>query len=110
MTQTWLYVIKCWFVLLFIIAVEDAKVYLSNLQRQEQQQQMQLQTNARSDSITSDSNIYTIDDSRKAREGEPPQKYDAALLFAEEEIDFATCILEEMEKQGFKVSVTNTNK
>lgn len=49
------------------------------------------------------SNLLTVDDLRLAQEGLPPQQYDAFVVFAEEDINFATKMIEEMENRDLKV-------
>lgn len=50
-----------------------------------------------------DENIITKDDIIRAQEGLSPQLYDAFVLFADEDVDFATELIEKMENYGFKV-------
>lgn len=53
--------------------------------------------------LNPEANILTIDDAILARQGLPPQQYHAFVLFADEDINFATEIIEKMEECGFKV-------
>lgn len=48
-------------------------------------------------------NILTIDDLRLSQEGLPLQLYDAFVIFADEDIDFATEMINEMEARNLKV-------
>lgn len=51
-----------------------------------------------------DYELLTHDDVVRHRQGLPPQRYDAYVLFDENDIDLATEILTQMEiKYGFKV-------
>lgn len=60
---------------------------------------------------TPDSNILTNDDVFRAKQGLPPQIYDAFLLFADEDIEFATEVVERLEenhpKFSFKLCLKN---
>ncbi|XP_018575417.1 myeloid differentiation primary response protein MyD88 isoform X2 [Anoplophora glabripennis] len=49
--------------------------------------------------LDSDKYILTIDDVNRRSEGLEPQTYDAFVLFADDDIDFATELIETMEKQ-----------
>lgn len=54
----------------------------------------------------SDRQILTVDDVCRLNQGLDTQVYDAFVAFAEEDIDFATELIETMEKQyGFKLCV-----
>lgn len=53
--------------------------------------------------VNAEANILTIDDASLAQQGLPPQQYHAFILFADEDIDFATEIIEKMEACGLKV-------
>lgn len=80
-------------------------------QQQKNQQQNEIIQDETGQQITTDSltifnpeaNILTVDDATLAQQGLPPQQYDAFVLFADEDIDFATEIIEKMEDCGFKV-------
>ena len=54
--------------------------------------------------IANENEILTIDDAILSDQGLPPQQYDAFVLFADEDVDFATEIIEKMEEFGLKVS------
>lgn len=56
--------------------------------------------------INSEGDVLTVADATLAQKGLPPQQYDAFLLFADEDIDFGTEILEKMEDANFKVKNT----
>lgn len=47
--------------------------------------------------------MLTYDDQKLIQQGLLPQQYDAFLLFADEDIDFATEIIENLETNNFKV-------
>lgn len=48
-----------------------------------------------------DVDILTVDDASRIRQGLSPQKYDAFVLFAEDDIAFATEVIDTMEKQYY---------
>lgn len=50
-----------------------------------------------------ESEILTIDDLRLSQDGLPLQQYDAFVIFADEDIDFATEMINEMEARKLKV-------
>lgn len=52
-----------------------------------------------------ESSLLTLQDIILAKQGLPPQKYDAYVLFANEDINFATEIIEKMEDFGLKVKI-----
>jgi len=54
----------------------------------------------------SDVSILTVDDVARLEKGLEPQTYDAYLLFAEEDVSFATQIVENLE-QNYKLKVPN---
>lgn len=49
--------------------------------------------------------MLTYDDQKLAFQGLSPQQYDAFLLFADEDIDFATEIIENLESNDVKVGI-----
>lgn len=54
--------------------------------------------------VIDESNLLTHDDIAQAKQGLPPQRYDAYLLFDNDDINFATQILEKLETEyGLKV-------
>lgn len=48
--------------------------------------------------------ILTEDDVKLAQKGLPPQQYHAFVLYADEDVEFATELIERMESAGLKVS------
>lgn len=48
--------------------------------------------------------ILTEDDVKLAQRGLPPQQYHAFVLYADEDVEFATELIERMESAGLKVS------
>ncbi|XP_046389682.1 myeloid differentiation primary response protein MyD88 isoform X2 [Ischnura elegans] len=56
--------------------------------------------------VESDKHILTVDDVCRIEKGLQPQNYDAFLLYAEEDVDFAMEIIEKMEKDyGLKLCI-----
>lgn len=51
--------------------------------------------------------ILTEDDVKLAQRGLPPQQYHAFVLYADEDVEFATELIERMESAGLKVSDGN---
>lgn len=51
------------------------------------------------DTLQTEETILTVDDVTRINQGLEPQKYDAFVLFADEDIDFATMLIDTMEKQ-----------
>lgn len=51
------------------------------------------------DILQSEETILTVDDITRINQGLEPQRYDAFVLFADEDIDFATMLIDTMEKQ-----------
>lgn len=105
---------------LFVFTAQDAKNYINNKAREEQQQQQQQQSHLYNTqeiidvsgpaiTINSEGDVLTVADATLAQQGLPPQQYDAFLLFADEDIDFGTEILERMEDANFKVQKLNAN-
>lgn len=47
--------------------------------------------------------ILTEDDVKLAQRGLPPQQYHAFVLYADEDVEFATQVIERMETAGLKV-------
>lgn len=94
-----------------IDAVEDAKAYLIDrareMQRKQQQQnqhQNEVQLPEQLQLYADDSEILTIHDAKNKQMGLPPQHYDAFMVYSEDNIEFATEVLDVLEKQGFNVS------
>lgn len=56
--------------------------------------------NRRSDSVA-----FTIADVNRATQNLPPEKYDAFLLYADEDFDSAKEMTERLEKSGLKVFI-----
>lgn len=52
-----------------------------------------------------DNNLITIDDVIRLQQGQQPQKYDAFVLFADEDIDFAAKLIKKIEDFGLKLCV-----
>lgn len=52
-------------------------------------------------------NIITVQDVMNAEEGKPPQKFDAFVLYAEEDHEFAVELTDRMEKYGHTVRIIN---
>lgn len=48
--------------------------------------------------------LLTKDDIKLAQLGLPPQQYHAYVLYADEDVDFATELIERMENAGLKVN------
>lgn len=53
-----------------------------------------------------DSNLLTQTDVERARNGEPPQKYDAYLLYEDQDAELAARIFHKMQDQ-YNLKVTN---
>lgn len=73
-----------------------------------EEQQIATVGNAPAVCVNAEANILTIDDASLAQQGLPPQQYHAFILFADEDIDFATEIIEKMEACGLKVWINFT--
>lgn len=91
----------------FFFTVEDSKMYLQMASKLRQSNTIDNQAktfeNVESTQID-DPNILTRDDVKLAKEGLPPQRYDAYLLFDPSDINFALQIIERMEEDyGLKV-------
>lgn len=52
--------------------------------------------------------LLTEDDVKLAQQGLPPQQYHAFVLYADEDIEFATEVIEKMEDYGLKVVVASS--
>lgn len=91
--------------------VQYAKEYISNRIREQQtQQQTQLENNQIDKfnfliepTTNCDQKVLTYDDQKLVLQGLSPQQYDAFLLFADEDIDFATEIIENLETNNVKL-------
>lgn len=95
---------------------EDAKVFKSKkyqerltVARQEAAAACDNYNNDLCNNVPKDGNILTNDDVQNALQGLPPQKYDAFLLFADEDYNFAMEIITRLEADhprfGFKICV-----
>jgi len=58
--------------------------------------------------LNPEDNILTIDDVALAEKNLPLQQYDAFILFADEDIDFAAEMIEKIEASGSKVTINQT--
>lgn len=83
--------------------IEDAKIYLTT--KHDRSLKNITQCNTSPPTAKSDANILTIDDVTRSNQGLAPQQYDGFVLFADEDIDFATELIERMEDCGFKLCV-----
>lgn len=76
--------------------------YLKKKEKLDRSQGQLVETSKRK--INSEENILTIDDVSLAENNLPLQQYDAFILFADNDIDFATEMIEKVENYGFKVN------
>lgn len=92
-----------------LFTVQYAKEYIANRIREQQNQQGNNQISNPSFYIdlviNCDQKVLTYDDQKLAFQGLSPQQYDAFLLFADEDIDFATEIIENLESNDVKVGI-----
>lgn len=82
--------------------VEDALEYLKKKDKYNRSQQQHVDTSAVKEI---NPNCLTIDDIILAEKGLPLQQYDAFILFADKDIDFATEMIEKVESFGMKLCV-----
>lgn len=93
-----------WFMCCFVLfshLVEDSKYYLETVSKSAERKgaNKPAQTFEHTDGpVIDESNILTRDDIDAAQEGRPQKRYDAYLLFANDDIDFATTIVDTMER------------
>lgn len=83
--------------------VEDARIYLTAQEKLEYQSQSQHDVN---DNPVSDEDI-TGDDIYRRQYGLPLLKYDAYVLYADQDFHFAMTLMTKMEEMGFKLCVKN---
>lgn len=100
-------------ILLNMLAVEDAKLYLKALSKSNENKDIDNQSKSKVEfqdcRLSDESELLTQDDVARARLGLPPQRYDAYLLFdSDNDIDFATQIIEKMEIE-YKLKVNPIN-
>ena len=88
------------------LSVADAEEYLELLQKSQLGDKQADLLNGEKDSVISDheEKILTEDDVKLAQRGLPPQQYHAFVLYADEDVEFATELIERMESAGLKVS------
>lgn len=79
---------------------EDIKLYLDQLTKTPIRY-LTNETNA-----INEDNILTSSDIGLAEQGLPPAKYDAFILFHNEDIEFATMLVEKLEEYGLRVIFT----
>lgn len=84
----------------FPFTVEDSKFYLKSKTKTHEPNTLNV---ANINSNIDESNLLTVHDVELAKQGMAPQHYDAYVLFADEDINFATEIIEKMEDCGLKV-------
>lgn len=90
------------------VTVEDAKKYLQDKAKNERLKPNQSEPRERSTfSLSAEQNLLTYDDLQLARQGHALQQYDAFVLFANEDLEFATETINELEKRNLKVSKIN---
>lgn len=88
-----------------LVTVEDAKEYLQNKAKHDRLIASQSEPRERRTfNICAEQNLLTYDDLKLAEEGLPLQQYDAFVLFANEDLEFATETINELEKRNLKVS------
>uniref|UniRef100_A0A0K8TL98 Putative tir domain protein n=1 Tax=Tabanus bromius TaxID=304241 RepID=A0A0K8TL98_TABBR len=80
-------------------AMEEDVVFFSNTTRNTPQEIPDTSV------ISADSCVITNDDITRLQQGQGPQKYDAFVLFADEDIDFADELIERMQNFGLKLCV-----
>lgn len=85
-----------------IFLAEDAKIYMKSKARQNEPNTA---STIDSNSNIDESNLLTMQDVALARQGMPPQHYDAYVLFAEQDINFASQVIDKMECSGFQVTL-----
>ena len=88
--------------------VADAKDYLLNKAKRDRNGAISTTTNSEQNErnavkFNAEQNIITNDDLHLAQEGLPLQQYDAFVLFADEDINFATEMIEKLEYFGLKL-------
>ena len=84
---------------LIVHSVEDAQKYLSD------EAAGALKSKIVEVDRTSEADILTRGDFSRIKAGLPPQNYDGFVLFADEDIEFATKLVEKMEEAQFKVTI-----
>lgn len=87
--------------------VDDAKEYLKSKAKRNRVVVSQTGESVKRNiiNVADEQTILTIDDLRLVQEGRPLQQYDAFVTFADEDIDFATELINEMESRGLKLCV-----
>ncbi|KAJ6641411.1 Myeloid differentiation primary response protein MyD88 [Pseudolycoriella hygida] len=83
--------------------VDDAVEYLKKKDKYERSQQQIVDPMSRE--IIPSQDCLTLDDVLLSAKKLPPQRYDAFILFADNDIDFATEMIEKVEGFGFKLCV-----
>ncbi len=83
----------------FFLTVNDAVAYLKKQEKYNRSQHQIVDMSIKE----MNQNCLTIDDVRLAEKNLPLQQYDAFILFAEKDIDFATTMINKVEAFGFKV-------
>ncbi|XP_043504575.1 myeloid differentiation primary response protein MyD88 isoform X1 [Polistes fuscatus] len=76
---------------------EDTDKYLKSIQNS--------QTTAEAIEETVDSKIITVDDLHRIRQGLENQRYDALVLYADEDVDFAYEMIEKLENLDIKLCI-----
>lgn len=85
--------------------MEDARVHLTNQMHIENRAIVNANEDFSVDLISNKFEILTPDDLINSKMGLPKIKYDAFVLYADEDVSFAKDLVDRMEENGFKVSV-----
>lgn len=91
-----------------IITVNDAESYLDLKRKQNSVQTLTARQQTDSELVDEEGyveeRLLTGDDVKLAERGLPPQQYNAFVLYADEDVEFASKLIERMEDVGLKVS------
>lgn len=97
--------------IIYLLAVLDAEQYVELLQKRQlsslpsppSDDHLSLSDEKEFERNEQEEKILTEDDVKLAQRGLPPQQYHAFVLYADEDIEFATELIERMESAGLKV-------
>lgn len=93
---------------MFHISVADAQEYIALIKRRSEGQCANNEKTGEMTVNVTEEMILTEDDVKLAQRGLPLQQYNAFVLYADEDVEFATEIIERMEGVGLKVRDTDS--